>query len=502
MFFTDTDRKNGENYFDKNSQYRVFYMKIRFIEPGNPPFKPSLFNHFVYDKYIRTPSHGLILLATIAKKYVDDVLFYSESIAKVDWSDCFLADIIFIGMFTYQAERAKEIAKIIKQNSKAMVVFGGLHATADVNNAIKHCDYILLGEGDESIVEFINAIKNDKPLDCEGLAYLKNGEIINTGMRTPPENIDTVPDRSLCVGYRKATKYNTIWPQVHASRGCPHNCDYCAVVRHYGRKVRTRSIESVIEDIKLAIDFHINKPKRLVNLLWLTDDNFFADREWAKGILNAIIDEKIKYSFTIQARYDVGFDDEMLDLLYRAGFVEIAMGIEFIDDDNFTAYNKKSTKKEIIESIKNIQNHGLRVRGLFILGADNHKEGCGKELAEFVMQNNICGVLIQGMYFVPGTPVYEQNESKLLHKDWSKYNGNIVHKTKNMPPEKMQLEIITASKIIYSFKNIIRVILSKKTLEEKVLFLGESFWHADTRKKLKREIKKIKSIESNPRAQH
>jgi radical SAM superfamily enzyme YgiQ (UPF0313 family) len=467
-------------------------MKIRFIEPGNPPFKPSLYNHFVYDKYIRTPSHGLILLATIAKKQENDVLFYSESIAEVDWNDCFSADIIFIGMFTYQAKRANEIVEKIRQNSEAIIVFGGLHATADVKNAVKFCDYVLLGEGDESLLDFINAVRDNKPLDFEGLAYLKDGEIINTGMRCPPANIDTVPDRSLCVGYREATKFNTIWPQVHASRGCPHNCDYCAVVRHFGRKVRTRSVESVIRDIKLAIEFHENKPKRLVNLLWLTDDNFFADREWAKAILNAIIDNKIKYNFTVQARYEIGFDDEMLALLRCAGFVEIAMGIEFIDDDNFTAYNKKSTREEIIESIENIRKHGLRVRGLFIMGADHHRDGCGKELADFVMKNNICGVLIQGMYFVPGTPVYEQNEGKLLHKDWSKYNGNVVHKTKNMPPEKMQQEIINASKIIYSFGNLIRVIFSNKTLEEKVLFIGESFWHADSRKKLKREIKNIR----------
>jgi radical SAM superfamily enzyme YgiQ (UPF0313 family) len=397
-------------------------------------------------------------------------------------------------MFTYQAIRAREIAEKIKQNSSAVVVFGGLHATADIENAVLHCDYVLLGEGDESVVDFITAVRDGKALDFEGLAYKKDSEIINTGMRCPPQNIDTVLDRSLCYGYRKATIYNTIWPQVHASRGCPHNCDYCAVVRHFGRKVRTRSVDSVIEDIKLAIAFHDNKPKRLVNLLWLTDDNFFADRDWAKEILNAIIDNKIKYNFTIQARYEVGFDDEMLDLMRCAGFVEIAMGIEFIDDDNFDAYNKKSTREEIIKSIKNIQKHGLRVRGLFIMGADHHKKGCGKELAEFVLKNNICGVLIQGMYFVPGTPVYTENESKLLHKDWSKYNGNIVHKTKHISPAEMQQEIMNASRMIYSFKNLLRVIFSKKTIEEKVLFIGESLWHADTRKKLKRETKNIRKL--------
>ena len=56
-------------------------MKIRFIEPGNLPYRRSLSNYFVYDKYIRTPSHGLMTLATIVKEQVEDVLIYSESIS-------------------------------------------------------------------------------------------------------------------------------------------------------------------------------------------------------------------------------------------------------------------------------------------------------------------------------------------------------------------------------------------------------------------------------------
>jgi hypothetical protein len=108
------------------------------------------------------------------------------------------------------------------------------------------------------------------------------------------------------------------------------------------------------------------------HVLWITDDNFFADRDWAVSVLQAIIASGIKYNYTIQARFEVGFDDEMLDLMKKAGFVELAMGIEFIEDEAFERYHKKSTRSEIIRAIKNIQRHGLRVRGLFILGADNH----------------------------------------------------------------------------------------------------------------------------------
>ena len=137
--------------------------------------------------------------------------------------------------------------------------------------------------------------------------------------QVPPHNIDIIPDRDLLYHYRKMAGHNTVWPQVHASRGCPHNCDYCAVVRHFGRKVRTRSPENVVEDIRQAIAFHDQGHRRAAKILWLTDDNFFADRDWAVSVLNAIIRSGIRYQFTVQARYEVGFDDEMLELLKEAG---------------------------------------------------------------------------------------------------------------------------------------------------------------------------------------
>ena len=64
----------------------------------------------------------------------------------------------------------------------------------------------------------------------------------------------------------------------------------------------------------------------------------------------------------------------------------------------------------------------------------------GDQLADFVIQNHIQGTLIQCMYFVPGTPVYEANRDRLLHQDWSKYNGNAVHFPRRMTPYQLQLE--------------------------------------------------------------
>ena len=231
-------------------------MKLRFIEPANLPYRRSIQNLFVYDKYIRTPSNGLLTLATIARRYVEDTKMYSESISKIPLKDLLDADIIFLSLFTFNANRGYRLADFLKKRSRALIVLGGL-----------------------------------------------------------------------LYRFQAMAGHNTIWPQVHASRGCPHCCDYCALVAAFGRGVRTRSPENVVEDIRQAIAFFDQGHHRLAKVLWITDDNFFANRAWAIQVLNAIIASGIRYQFTIQARFEVGFDDEMLELLKKAGFIELAMGI-------------------------------------------------------------------------------------------------------------------------------------------------------------------------------
>ena len=466
-------------------------MKIRFIEPGNRPYKPTPLNYFVYDRYIRTPSVGLNTLATIVKKEEDDTLMYSESISRIPKDDILDADVIFIGIFTFAAVRGYQIARYLKKRSRAVTVMGGLHASMNYKEAVRYCDYVLIGEGDETILTFLRALKNKESMDFPGIAYRRNGKIVYTGYPCPPKNIETIPDRNLVYRYQKMAGHSTIWPQVHASRGCPHNCDYCALVRHFGHKVRTRSPENVVEDIRRSIEFFDKKHFRLTKGLWITDDNFFADREWAKAVLNEIIDSKIRYRFNVQARYEVGFDDEMLDLLKKAGFFELDMGIEFLDDQSFQTYHKKSTRDEIIKSIRNIQRHGLSVRGLFILGSDDQRKGVGDQLAEFVIENHIQGVLIQSMYFVPGTPVYKTHRKSLLHTNWALYNGNVVHHPKNMTAYELQLEHIRASKKIYSVKRLIHALIHEDYIH-KVLFLGEFFWHMSVRSDLRKQLPYLK----------
>ena len=211
-------------------------------------------------------------------------------------------------------------------------------------------------------------------------------------------------------------------------------------------------------------------------------------------VLERISADCIQYQFTIQARYGVGLDDDMLKLLKRAGFTELALGIEFLADEAFESYHKKSTYQEILDAVKNIQHHGLRTRGLFIVGADNHEKGVGKRLADFVIANDICGVLIQSMYFIPGTPVYETHKDVLLdQEDWSRCIGKVVHEPSRISAVDLQKEIIIASKTIYSTKRLISALIHKRGIE-RALFFGEYFWQKEVRKDLRRDLAYLEQI--------
>ncbi len=77
-----------------------------------------------------------------------------------------------------------------------------------------------------------------------------------------------------------------------------------------------RDPQNIVQEIKEAIKFHERKYlPRIITCLWITDDNFAHNRKWAMSVLQAIIDNKIKYNFAVQARYEIGFDKEMLKLI-------------------------------------------------------------------------------------------------------------------------------------------------------------------------------------------
>jgi hypothetical protein len=119
----------------------------------------------------------------------------------------------------------------------------------------------------------------------------------------------------------------------------------------------------------------------------------------------------------------------------------------------------------------------------------------GERLADFIIKNEIHGCLIQSMFFVPGTPVYEQYQDRLLHHNWDDFNGNVVHRPLNMTPAQLQGELIAASAKVYSPRRLLHALLHSKGLF-KALFIGEFFWHSPMRREWRKVARELRRYDT------
>ncbi len=221
--------------------------KIIFIEP-----KASGFH--IYSKW-SLPRLGAVVLGTVLKELGHDVKVYVEEIRKIDKPDLYSADVVGISTITSTAPRAYEIADDLRERG-IPVIFGGAHPTFLPDEALEHADYVVRGEGEEAIIELLDALDGNHSLaSIAGLSYRENESVHHNPSREFCPDLDKhpSPDLSLIVGFGAGARsffgYNPIIPVV-TSRGCPFSCKFCSVTTMFGRKYRFRSADKVLEDLR------------------------------------------------------------------------------------------------------------------------------------------------------------------------------------------------------------------------------------------------------------
>jgi len=184
--------------------------------------------------------------------------------------------------------------------------------------------------------------------------------------------------------------------------------------------LKKKNKEVIIKDIKSQIKRQYFFSKFLPRTIWITDDNFFSDRQWAKSILKDLAAEKLSYNFAIQARVDIARDDEILKLMKAANVGRVYLGIESLNNKSLAGFKKELSLSEITEALMRFKRHGLDVYGLFVFGDDEFNKGDGKKIAEFAKRQGLTGVLVQPLMPFPGTQLFKEfkSENRLLHEDW------------------------------------------------------------------------------------
>ncbi len=462
--------------------------KVVLIEP-----RPAGINVYSKFKILRL---GLPIIASVLKEKGIESRVYVEDIGEIDWKEVENSDIVGISSTTSTILGAFSIAEKIKRMGK-FIIMGGPHPTFEPEECLKYCDVVVRGEGEETISELIDALREDRPLNgIKGVSYKDSkGMIFHNPFRPHIKDIDKIPDPDFSVV--KDFERVSVLP-ISTSRGCPFSCEFCSVTTLFGRKYRVRSIDSVIAELKRYY------PKK--KYVFFIDDNFAANPERTKELLRRIIEERLKIKWSAQVRVESALDDELLKLMGKSGCHTVYIGFESINPASLAEVHKNQMVSIYKEAVKRFRKNGIKVHGMFVFGFDNDDKSILRKTVNFAIKAKISTIQFLVLTPIPGSKLYEKIKStgRLISEQWSKFDGHfVVYKPLKLSAYELQKEVIKGMKRFYSIFSLIRAFLttkpSKTLLTETIYRIYGNFtirkWLRDKKNQL--YIKFLKQLEES-----
>jgi hopanoid C-3 methylase len=343
----------------------------------------------------------------------------------------FLPDVVGITGVTCEANTVLHLAAEMKKNCQATVVVGGIHASNDPHFFNQECvDYIVMGLGKKVFADLVSALEtgNEGTPPIPGTIQTNPG---NTFTITPHCNseIDLVEDKppayDLVSHYRShyiLEKLGVNMGFVASAYGCPHRCSFCCIKDQTGGKYLTKSIDSVVRDIRLLGD---------IPVIRLVDANTFGDIKRAKALGSALLGSGLNKQYLADIRSDtVVRYPEMVQQWKEAGLRAVVIGFEEIDNDSLSAMNKANTANTNSEAINILNEMGISIVGDFIISPD-YDEQDFERLSAYLEGRHIDLPMITVMTPLPGTPLFSQMQNQIINHNLDYYTlTNAVTATK------------------------------------------------------------------------
>jgi radical SAM superfamily enzyme YgiQ (UPF0313 family) len=409
-------------------------MKILMVYPEYPntfwSFKHAL--KFV-SKKASFPPLGLLTVASLLPETWDKKLI-DLNIKELHDKDILWADYVFISAMSIQSESADKV--IVRCNNlKVKIVAGGPLFTSSSEN-YKHVDHLILNEAEITLPQFLKDLKHGNPKHL----YTSEDWAIITATPLPAWNLI------------KMNNYSSM--NIQYSRGCPFDCEFCDITVLYGRKPRTKTKEQVITELDELYFTGWRGP------VFFVDDNFIGNKgKLKKEILPAIIEwnqkRKSPFYFNTEASINLADDDNLLNLMVKAGFEAVFIGIESPNEASLIECNKnQNTNRDLILSVKKIQEYGLEVQGGFIVGFDNDHPTIFEELTDFIQQSGIVTAMVGLLNAPKGTKLHKRllDEGRMQ----SDFTGNNTDFSINFIPQ------MDSEELLIGYKKILHTIYSPK----------------------------------------
>jgi radical SAM superfamily enzyme YgiQ (UPF0313 family) len=305
-------------------------------------------------------------------------------------------DLVGISSYTAQIAEAYELADRFRLGG-VPVVMGGPHVSVLPEEAAAHCDAVVIGHGE---LHWRRA-----------LADAEAGSLRPTyGSRE--EDYDLAESPVPAYELLDLNRYNRL--TVQTSRGCPHRCEFCAGSILFSPHYRQKPAAHVLAEIDKILSLWRHP------FIELADDNSFVRRDYWLDLLPDIARRHVRW-FT-ETDISIGEDDALLDVLADSGCAEVLIGLESPVPAGLNGVETRANWKlkhleRYRDALRNIQEHGIRVNGCFVLGLDGQGPDIFDHVHEFVRETDLFDVQITVLTPFPGTPVYARlrDAGRLLH---------------------------------------------------------------------------------------
>jgi len=333
--------------------------------------------------------------------------------ADLEWADLVCTSTMIVQRHSLQT--------VIERCNRAgvPVVAGGPHPTT-FHAEIAGVAHFVLDEAEEIFPEFLRDLEN-------GAAKVIYREPRKPDvLHTPVPRFDLIDLKayhSMCVQF---------------SRGCPFDCEFCDIIKLYGRIPRTKSPEQMVQEFDALYRLGWRGP------LFLVDDNFISNKRDALKLLPALAEwQKARgYPFTLftEATVNLARMDTLMDAMIEAGFNSVFLGIETPNPEALIKMKKpQNVRKQeddyLLHSVRTIQQKGMRVDGGFILGVDGDDESAFDAQIDFIQEAAIPIAPVYLLAAIKGTDLYERlkRENRLL--DASGETNEVSATALNFKPE-------------------------------------------------------------------
>ena len=355
------------------------------------------------------------------------------NVRKMTQEDWQWAEMVMITGMHVQEKGLLSVLQEAKRRGKITAI-GGPHATlASEEELRKDCNFLFVGEAENTIQHFVDALKEGKH---RGVFVCEDKPNIS---ESPVPRFDLM----------NFNDYATI--SIQTSRGCPFECEFCDIEMLYGRKMRYKAPEQVTRELEVLHQSGYGGD------VFISDDNFIGSKTHAR----AILEEMTRWSktrgqpfgFSTQVSVNLGQDLELIDLMTAANFNMVFIGIETPDED-VLALNRKfqNIRNPLMESVNNITTNGLSVMASFIIGFDGEKPGAGKNICAFAQKTAIPVLMVNVLMAPPRTKLWNrlEREGRLLLESHARDSTwGAQNFVPDRPIEEIKEELVSAWEYLY-----------------------------------------------------